>query len=74
MCANNHKSTLMYGSESKLINNLSYNDKCNISATQRTNKQKLMRGAIKSMISYVKQIYYLYNHLNDQFLSSTFYK
>lgn len=74
MCANNHENTLIYGSiESNLINsnNLNYN---NESCATRTETKKLMRGVIKSLISYVKQSYYFYNYLNNLFLSSNLYK
>lgn len=76
MCANSHEKRLVYSEDSKLINNnLIYNNEPNASATRtETNTQKLMRGALKSIINYVKQIYYFYNHLNNQFVSSTFYK
>lgn len=74
MCTNICENTLVHANNtnSKLINNLIYNEQEKKSA--RTDAKKVMRGVIRSIISYVKQFYYLYNHINETFLASNVYK
>lgn len=75
MCPNIGGNTLTCNSatsDSKLINHLIYNE--HEEGAARKDAKKLMRGAIKAIVCYVKHIYYFYHHLNDTFLESNLYK
>lgn len=75
MCPNIGGNTLTCNSatsDSKLINHLIYNE--HEEGAAKIDAKKLMRGAIKAIVCYVKHIYYFYHHLNDTFLESNLYK
>uniref|UniRef100_A0A336KQD8 CSON012503 protein n=1 Tax=Culicoides sonorensis TaxID=179676 RepID=A0A336KQD8_CULSO len=72
MCATNKANiALIYNTDSnkKLVNQL-----INQENASPADMKKVMRGTIKLIINYIKQIYHFYNYLNNLFLSSTFYK